>query len=493
MEGRRAEVWVAAAFGAVAIVLIGMGILHRPFVGMADNGDFMRVMKTAGFDYASGGLTYAEKYFDYAIREYRDVAVGFGGYVSTHLLFLFAAKAANALATGFSGAFHIEALGAVYAASFAAAVALFYTGLAASRATKLVASALLVAVFTDVAYTAYYHSFYGEPVSLIGFLLALGCGLHAAKAEREKQRLWLWAYFGAIVLFMGAKSQNFAVGLVFAVALWCMARGIADRGVRRLALSLSAATLLISVGFYAASPKELKRINLYQTVFYGVLKHSDDIAADLAELGLPPELAPLAGTNFFEAGTAIPQTSPRLDAMFYDRVGHLDVALYYAKHPAKLLERFEWAAAHSVTIRPYYLGSYSQADGRPAGAVHLEGAWWSEGKKAHAPRSVYAALALAALYTALLASRRVASRIGLRARGPLFAVPFVAAIAYATPILGDGDADLSKHLFLYNVTFDFMAAASAGLLAACLAHAAAAAAKRVRRRHAVERSVRGEP
>jgi len=493
MEQRRGDLWIAVAFGAAAIALVAMGILHRPFVGVADNGDFMRVMKTVGFDYAIDGLTYAEKYFDYAIREYRNVPVGFGGYVSTHLLFLFAAKGANALATGFGDAFRIEALGFVYAASLAAAVALLYAGLAASRATKGIVAALIVAVYTDAAYAAYFHSFYGEPVSLIGFLLAIGCGLHAAKAERERQRLWLWAYFGAIVLFMGAKSQNFAVGLVFAVALLCMARGIADRGVRRLALSLSAATLLISVGFYAASPKELKRINLYQTVFYGVLKHSDDVAADLAELGLPPELAPLAGTNFFEAGTAIPQTSPQLDAMFYERISHMDVAMYYAKHPIRLIERLERAAAHSVTIRPYYLGSYVQEEGREPGAVHLEGAWWSEGKKAHAPRSVYAAMALAALYAALLASRRVAALIGLRARGTLFAAPFVAAIAYATPIVGDGDADLSKHLFLYNVAFDFMAVASAGLIAACLAHAAAAAAKRLRRRLAVERSVRGEP
>ncbi|WP_309122112.1 hypothetical protein [Paenibacillus sp.] len=478
MAKRRADVWIGAALAAAALALLYFGIMHRPVVGMADNGDFLRVMKTAGFDYASDGLTYEDKYFDYAILQFRNAPLGFGGYASTHLLLLFVAKAANALLHP-GGLFQITSLGAVYAACFAAAIVLIYRGLQANRATKLVVAALLVAVYTDVAYAAYYHSFYGEPVSLIGFLLAIGCGLHAARAPG---RFRLWAYFAAAVLFMGAKSQNFAVGLVFCGSLLALGRAAPGPRTRKLALALSAAVLLLTAAFYAAAPKELKKINLYQTVFYGVLKHSDDVPADLRELGLPAELAPLAGTNFFEAGTAIPQTSPALDALFYDRIGHLDVALYYAKHPRKLLERLERAADDASTIRPYYLGNYAEGEGRGPGAVHLKGAWWSEGKKAHMPRSVYAAAAVAALYTALLASRRVAALTGLRAHGALYGAPFIAAIAYVTPLLGDGDADLAKHLFLYNVAFDFMAVCAAGLAAVCFAHAAAAAAKRLYRR-----------
>jgi len=493
---RRGHIGIAAALAAASLALIYFGIMQGPHVGMADNGDFMRVMKTAGFDYTDEDATYADRYFGYAIEEYRSVPVGFGGYVSTHLLFLFAAKAANALATG-GGVFRIAALGAVYAACFAGAVVLIYTGLQASRATKLAVAAALVAVYTDVAYTAYFHSFYGEPASLIGFLLAIGCGLHAARGGRG----WLAAYFGAIVLFVGAKSQNFAVGVVFAALLFAASKTVADARARRLALALSAAALALAAAFYLAAPKELKRINLYQTVFYGVLKHSGDVAADLRELGLPKELAPLAGTNFFEAGAAIPQTSPALDALFYERVSHLDVALYYAKHPLKLIDRLENAAQHSTTIRPYYLGNYARSEGRRAGAIHLEGAWWSEAKKAYAPRSVYAAAALGALYTALLAGRRIAAWTGLRAHGTLYGVPFIAAIAYVTPLLGDGDADLAKHLFLYNVAFDFMAACAAALIAVGFARAAVgAAAKRLNRRRrgeaeaeAVERSVRGGP
>ncbi|HZG57991.1 hypothetical protein [Paenibacillus sp.] len=486
---RKTERWIAAALALAALACAYWSLARGPMVGVADNGDFLRVMKTVGFDYAEPGLTYGDKYFDYAIFAYRDVPVGFGGYVSTHLLFLFAAKAANALATGgFGGTFRLGVLGAVYAATFAGAVALIYTGLQAKRAVRLAVAAALVAVYSDIGYAAYYHSFYGEPASMLGFLLAIGAGLHAAKAGGRRR---LWWFFAAIVLFVGAKAQNFAVGLVFfaVLARWRdPARAIGAPASRRLALALSAGALLLGFAVYAATPKELKRINLYQTVFYGILKHSDDVPADLRELGLPETLAPLAGTNFFEAGTAMPQTSPALDALFYDRVSHADVALYYARHPGKLYERVAFAAAHATTIRPYYLGSFAKEAGREAGAVQLEGGWWSEWKKERLPRSVGFATAVGALYLAMLSSRGIASAAGLRAPAALYAVPGVAAVAYVTPLVGDGDADLAKHLFLYNVAFDFMAWFAAAVAIGMLVSASVAAGRRLRRRASVGRA-----
>ncbi len=68
--------------------------------------------------------------------------------------------------------------------------------------------------------------------------------------------------------------------------------------------------LLGSAAMYLFAPKELKEINMYQTVFYGVLKDSPTPAQDLKELGLPPELAVLQNTNFFHAGYTDPAARP---------------------------------------------------------------------------------------------------------------------------------------------------------------------------------------
>lgn len=489
--------WVAAALALASLALIYLAIGHRPWIGVADNGDFLRVMHTVGIDYTLGDWTEEAKYFRYAISEFRTTPPGFSGYASTHLLFLFAAKAANAI-FGEPGVFRLAALGAVYAACFAAAIALIYTGLQAKRATRLAIAALLVFAYTDVAYAAYYHSFYGEPVSLLGLLFVAGFGLHAFRAAAGgagSPSFALFGLFAASLVFAGAKTQNALVGLVCAALLFRLASALRPPRLRRRAALFGCAVLAAGAAVFAASPSELKRINVYQTVFFGILKHSDDVSADLRELGLPETLKPLAGTNYFQGGTAIRPDDPRMEAWFYDRVGHLDVARYYMRHPVKLAERLERAAAHSTAIRPYYLGSYTQAEGRAPGAVHLEGGAWSEWKRAHVPRSLPLAMAVAAAYALLLRSRRVARWTGLRASTPLRAMPWIAAIAYATPILGDGDADLGKHLFLYNAAFDFMVFTAAGLLAGCAAHALAALARLTRSRllPAIGKSFRESP
>ncbi|MCI3920078.1 hypothetical protein MO973_07530 [Paenibacillus sp. TRM 82003] len=496
MIRNRQDGWWTAALAGTAIVLIYLAIGHRPWVGVADNGDFLRVMKTVGIDYLVDGLSYEQKYFRYAMLEFRTTPMGFGGYVSTHLLFLFAAKGVNALA-GEPGVFHMASLGAVYAACFAAAVVVIYNGIQASRPTRLAVAALLVFVFTDVAYTAYYHSFFGEPASMLALLFFVGFGLHAFRgaAQGAEPSASLAGLFLASLVLTGAKSQNALLGLVGAALLFLLARSLRSPRLRRRAVVFGCVLLAACAAVFAASPNELKRINLYQTVFFGMLKHSDDVSADLRELGLPETLKPLAGTNYFQGGTAVKQDDPRMDAWFYDRVGHFDVGLYYLRHPIRLIERLAWAADHSTAIRPYYLGSYTEAEGRAPGAIHLEGGVWSEWKRAVVPRTLSVPLALAAIYTWLLRSRRVAAWTGLRGPTPLLAVPWIAAIAYVTPIVGDGDADLGKHLFLYNVAFDLLAVAAAGLLAGCAAHGVGAALRRMRTRWlpAIGKSFRGSP
>lgn len=472
--GARADRWVLWLGLAAAAGMLYAGIGFPAQAGMADNGDFERVMRTAGIGYAPE-LTYEDKYFRHAVHRYAIAPMEFGGYATTHLAFLFAARAVNALAGG-GAVFRIEALGATYAVVLLAAFALIYTGLQASRATKSALLALLIWAYTDVAYGAYFHSFYGEPASLLGLLLAIGFGLHASRRSG-----WaLPAYFAAIALLVGAKAQNAPLGLVFAASLWALGRGGPADWRRKTAL-FAAAALALSVACYAAAPKELKRINLYQTVFYGVLKHSDDAARDLRELGLDPGLAALAGTNYFQKGTAISQTDPELDERFYSRIGHADVGLYYLKHPLRWVERLEYAAAHSTSIRPAYLGSFAKEAGRPPGAVAERRTGWSEWKKTHATGHAAVPLLAVGAYAAALRSRRAAEAIRLRSPEALRVVPWVAALAYMTPLLGDGDADLGKHLFLYNAAFDFMVLFAAAALVGCVAAAPASIRERLRR------------
>jgi len=52
--------WLALLAG---ICIIGYILFARPFIGVADNGDFLRVMGTAGLNYGVPDESYGDRFF----------------------------------------------------------------------------------------------------------------------------------------------------------------------------------------------------------------------------------------------------------------------------------------------------------------------------------------------------------------------------------------------------------------------------------------------
>lgn len=216
---------------------------------------------------------------------------------------------------------------------------------------------------------------------------------------------------------------------------------------------------LVSVVLYVTAPKELKHINLYQTVFFGILNESPDVRGDLRDLGLPERLEVLAGTNYFQGDTAIKQDDPSLTPDFYDRISHKDVLFFYLKHPSRLIDNMEYAAQNSMSIRPYYLGSYEKSLGNPAGAVAYTYSGWSEFKNRKLPDSLWFLVLFYLVYYAgvLFHYFRAKERRERVAGELLMLLGLIGLFSFLVPILGDGRADIGKHLFMFNVSFDMMA------------------------------------
>ncbi|KAI7258885.1 hypothetical protein KC345_g10453, partial [Hortaea werneckii] len=332
-----------------------------------------------------------------------------------------------------------------------------------SYVTGLLLGAGLLFVFYDIGYLAYFNSLFGEPVSMVFMLLTFALGLRLTGQDRPAAK-GLTLFFIAVLFLICSKIQNAPVGLAFAL-IFLRLRTLNGTGSwRKLALRFAVATALVSVIMYVAAPKELKHINLYQTVFFGILNESPDVRGDLRDLGLPERLAVLAGTNYFQAGTAIKQDDPSLTPDFYDRVSHKDVLFFYMKHPIRLIDNMKYAAQNSMSIRPYYLGSYEKSEAKPAGEVAYVYSGWSELKKNHLPHSLgFLALFYLVYYAGVLfhyfRTRELAGRIS----GELMMLlGLIGIFSFLVPILGDGRADIGKHLFLFNVCFDMMAVAMFG-------------------------------
>ncbi|WP_127580105.1 glycan biosynthesis hexose transferase WsfD [Paenibacillus koleovorans] len=455
---RTIEFWTLAVVCGIIIYVT----MVPPIVGMADNGDFLRIMATVGLDYLDPTLSYDDKYFGFYIEDWSLVMLGKGAYITTQTLVVFAATLLNRVLHS-NSVFDMRFMVLLYGALLLVA---FYYLLRWNKSKTSIAfngllAVLLVVVFADGAYVAYFNSLFGEPVSLVFLLLTLAFGIALTRQEKPSKRL-LALYFTACLFFVFSKIQNAPVGVLAGLMGFRFLGFSPDRGWRRRVIGFSLALVLGSAAMYALAPKQFKEINIYQTVFYGVLKDSDTVQADLQELGLSPELAVLANTNFFTPNTPIPQRDPQLYEMFYNRMSHAKIAAFYLKHPGRLLEKLEVAAQEGMKIRPYYLGTYEQSEGQPRGAVLTKLSLWSEGKKAWLPNRFWFVFALYVFYFGVLVWEYLrAASLRQRVFAELFAlVGCIGAISFLIPVIGDGEADLAKHLFLFNVCFDVMLVSS---------------------------------
>jgi hypothetical protein len=222
-----------------------------------------------------------------------------------------------------------------------------------------------------------------------------------------------------------------------------------------------------SVIMITAAPSGLRHINLYQSIFFGILKDSPHVEKDMRELGIPEKYAVNAGTNYYEKGTAIPQDDPELRREVLEKLSHKDVAYYYLKHPDRFLQKLERAAENGAFIRPYYLGNYAISEGRARGAISHSFSVWSDWKAHRMPHSLGWFAGFYLLYAAGLVcwwlrapSRRV--RLALEV---MAAVALAGVFSMMVPILGDGEADLGKHLFMFSACFDMMGVSAAAAFA----------------------------
>jgi len=446
--------WIYAIAASILMVVL---LFTGGFIGVADNGDFLRIMGSIGLNYYDISEAYEDRFFRYAHALYAYDAFFRGFYPSTQLIIVAVARFFAQLFN--SAVFDIRVLGVIYAIlHMTANIILIHVYRAKGWLVSIVLTALLLFVFHDVGYMAYFNSLYGEPVSLIFLLLTMALGLKLTYDEKPTKTL-LVLFFIASFFLVCSKTQNAPVGILLAIIFIRLAF-VHDYSLswKRVALSLGAALVVISAAMYILAPKDFKQINLYQTVFFGVLHHSDDVEDDLKKLGLPSYLSVLAGTNYFQGDTEIKQNDPRLEEDFYSRISHVDIMLFYLKQPGRFIEMMAYAAEHSMNIRPYYLGNYEKAEGKPPGAVTFKYSGWSEFKRSVIPSKLYFIVLVYVLYygAALyewLRARHHRDRI----RAELFMLlGLVGCAAYLIPIVGDGLADLSKHLFMFNVVFDMM-------------------------------------
>jgi hypothetical protein len=427
-----------------------------PVIGLANNGDFERFMGRVGLRYVVTDDSY--RYWQYVNREFSIAERNWwrSGYVSSENVLIEVAVFVNSLVSK-SGLFDITVLGSVHVLTFILAIWLLLLSSRGFGPVRYVLGLCTVLVFSDVGYVAYFNSLYSEPAALIFLLLAIAL-LLMFLVSSEPSPLLLVSYLLAAMLFASSKPQNALLGLPLAAYGAYLSRTQADRRWKGIICSAVLALCVVCVVVFRATPEYQRGNFIYNSIFYEILRHSPSPEQDLLELGLDAELAEYAGTISYMPESAINDAG--FPATLFASLGWSRVLRLYLRHPERLLDLASRGARSAFSLRPDGLGNFEKAAGFEPRALSHAFDVWSGFKAQVVPGSLAFLLAFLGLNLVLAV---VCMRRAWRPRPPVHRFPEVllllvimSAMAFGTAVIGEGELDIVKHMFLFNVITDLI-------------------------------------
>ena len=456
---------LAAALVSVAIMFYALIILP---VGMADNGDFYRVANGQGIykldrNESDQYLSYFSKTF--GAYQYFNEFSG-GSIFTTQVPFIQTAKAIDSLFTGADAFFDIRFLSAVFMLYCAVAIYLIvdYATYHVQGVASYGIAALCVFMFADTGYTAYFNSFFAEGLVYVTFLCTVACALLLTQQRYSPYGLLIMLVLNGLLL-IGAKQQNAPLGVL--LGLLCVSLVIINKVqnkrksedfktyyrnpllFRRLTVGASVILCACGVASYALIPQEFVNINQYHAMTRGVLMTSENPEKTLTEFGIDRQYAMLNNSIYYEKYPAVDVENPILTDNFYSRYSFFTISAYYISHPQKLLQMLDVSARLAYNIRPESIGNLEKSAGAKPGAQTSYFTFHSTLKAVVAPKTIGFIVIWFILAVALT----------FRDKGKCTIVFFSILMGLSqigVSIIGAGDADLAKHMFLYNVVFDLI-------------------------------------
>ncbi|WP_189019767.1 glycan biosynthesis hexose transferase WsfD [Paenibacillus marchantiophytorum] len=452
-----------AAFAAACVMLISaVALFMQPYIGMADNGDFFRILYSNGLYF--NDPNYNSQYLGFFVKNY-----GIYQYYnengatlySSQSLFIKASMYVNHIFHDAQN-FDIRYQAMLYLVLYVIAVYLLVEALTWKISKKKGYLIAVIAIFIlgDTGYTAYFNSFYSESVVLLMTVLLFAAGLLLYR-KRYNDYVLLAVFVLSAIALTTSKQQNAPVGIITAV-LGIFIIYIRKKRSYRIVTLISLFVMLgVGIGTYVLIPKEFVNINKYHAMTRGVLMDSVNPEKTLETFGINKQYAVLNGSLYYNPYASVDVNSKMLQDNFYSKYGFGSILSYYLSHPDQAGNMLNLAARDGFTIRPKAMGNYEQSVGKSFGAQTVFFSGYSLLKDALSPKTfgfiILWILIVLGLYTPafVAAIRQRQWRSALRL--PLIVMMILMGLSgIFVSIIGAGDADLSKHEFLFTLTFDLV-------------------------------------
>ena len=359
--------------------------------------------------------------------------------------------------------FNIKILGILYAAIYSYGLYLFLINLRfKNRYIHFLFLLISIVILCDMGYLLYFNSFFGEAVIIASLMMALGSLTAFINSEENGESFYYGILFYIFALALtGAKVANTPIGILiglFSLTLFIVKK---DRLNRALILIGSLLIICFSILYYMNAPKWMSQVNNYQSIFYGITKDSKEPEKDLEKLSIPLKYLPLTNTHGFLNHGEFDIYSNEFQKEVYDNASFVDILKFYLLNPSRFMEKLKLSADSSVIIRPSYLGNYSKEDEPERLSFTERFSLWSNIRKNTLGSAFYIIFTFSVLFFIINIYEIINNIQQYYNEGT--AAAFAALLLFLTtmsqfvlPVIGNGEADLQKHMLLFNLCFDLM-------------------------------------
>lgn len=304
-----------------------------------------------------------------------------------------------------------------------------------------------VYVFADTGYTAYFNSFFAEGIAQASFLACMTCALLYSQ-QRYNKYVMLSGYIVNSLLLTFTKQQFAPLGVLLGLLGFFFLIKENTKLFRWIVSIASAGLMLAGILMYVLIPNEYVRVNQYHAMTRGILMTSDNPEEALEFFDIDPQFALLNETIYFERYPVVDVAGDVLEENFYTHYGFVPILQYYIAHPGSFLEMMDTATKMAYHIRPE-LGNYEHSVGYAPKTKAMTFSLHSTIKAKHAPKTIGFMILWTLVAVGVYYRDRLKQII-------IFAAILVGVSQFFVSVIGAGDADLLKHIFLYNVVFDYI-------------------------------------
>lgn len=468
-------------FILLATAIVFYVLFTYPYPGVADQGDFDRVIKVSGLSVRPEDKSNPnfKRFFDYLVTDYSINKFGIlrplAMLVSTSMTYFINFIVLICSILGKS-VFKTGYLAVLYVVLYILGgfTLLKYIDIR-SKAVYIFTLLLGLFIFFDGNYLIWFNSLYGEPMMIITLTLFLAAWLYyiytrsCSSSDKNLFKSILYILITAY-LFLGSKLQVItSLPIIIFLIIRVLQKNKALLSRKQL-ISLCIISVLvilypiiINIGINTFSG--IGKDTMYNSVFYGVLKGSKTPKQDLIYLGLNPDMAVEAGKHSYmdkkEYVKYIPHTE-LTEKEFYSKMGNSKLIKFYLMHPVRFIQGMEYTADHAFSTSTY-LGKYNiDYSKEPIREFHRF-TGWSYFKEHYLPKSFLFIVLVYALMLVISIAAYINSSCSAKKEKLiiLWSIMLIGMLQYPMSFVGNGYADTNKQLYLFNFIFDIMLLVSA--------------------------------